>query len=162
VIDDVFGGQAYLRGLLFTPIRSIEADGHDMTYRAFDFSAGTSYADVVVTIAEPAHLSGTILSQRGPAARSGLLYFPTDRAEWEQFRSRSPRFAFVPAKSDGSFTAFSVPGGSYYMVAIPDSSRNSWQDLNFLDAASKVATLVDIDWGQSRTQDFQVQQVAVK
>ena len=61
------------------------------------------------------------------------MYFPAERADWNQFRARSPRFGFVPAPSDGKFSTW-LPGGRYYVVAVPDSRRNSWQSLEFFEA----------------------------
>jgi hypothetical protein len=159
VMSDLFAREVYLRGDdRGVGVKSVLVDGRDVTNRPLDLRGGASYSNVEVTVADLARVSGVIRDGRGPAPRSAFMFFPVERVEWDQVRSRSLRLGFIVTPGDGSY-AVTLPGGRYHVIALPDSRRNGWERHEFLEAASTVATVIDIEWGETKTLDLQLQDV---
>jgi hypothetical protein len=160
-VSDIFERQFFLRGDTPVTVMSVTVDGVDMTTRPMDLATGSNNRSIEVTLADISTLKGSIRDARGTARRAGVLYFPVERAEWDQFTSRSQGLGFAIAPSDGSYST-PIPGGRYFVVALPDSARNKWRNVEFLEAASKIATTVDVEWGATKTLDLQQRELEVK
>jgi hypothetical protein len=54
----------------------------------------------------------------------------------------------------GSFQLTGLSAGNYLVVAVDVAQRASWQDPAWLDAASRSAARVSVDWGETKTVDL--------
>jgi protocatechuate 3,4-dioxygenase beta subunit len=142
-------------------IKSIEWHGHDYADDPFDLSGGSGFSDVMVTITtRVASLTGRVRDANGVSlAGATVIYFPTDRDAWRKYGLGSSRMGTVSTSSDGVFTARGLRAGEYALVAVPGIQRALWQDADFLDVASRVATRIQVDWGGTARLDLRVEAV---
>ncbi len=152
-------GRYFVGGPPTGTVRSEILDGVDYADRPIDFSGATAL-NITITMTKGAQISGVVHGDRDGAGRSVVLFFPLDRQRWPPEDDDSPRVGAVLAKSDGAFqTPSRLPGDRYYVVAVPDTWQNRWKDPGFLDAASRVATVVDLGWGEVLHVDLALQDV---
>jgi hypothetical protein len=163
----VFGGlppgRFMLRVLGLNPlyaVQSVRAGGADVTDRPIDAGAGQDHADVVVTVTDRvAAIEGTAQGDGTPGLKT-VIAFPADRQLWSAYGMSAPRFKTAPVKNDGSFKIVNIPAGDYLLVAVPAEHSRRWQEPQFLDAASRVATRVTAAWGRTASQS--VKAVVIK
>jgi protocatechuate 3,4-dioxygenase beta subunit len=134
--------------------KSAMSRGRDVSETPFDLSADLD--DVIVTFTDrPAKVSGVVSAPNGqPDADALVLFFPTDPAAWRDYGRTSLRARAVGTDS-GRFTIAAPPAGEYYIVAIPDSQADDWQDPVFLARLAPSADRIRIDEGQVVTHALQ-------
>jgi len=160
VIDGLAPGTYFLRSApVAVSIRSIRAAGREMADRPID--ASRSVAGISVEVADGSSIHGEVRTSGTKASiRSAVIYFPSDQQLWPQVSSKSPRFGSGWVNTEGTYDIARLPGGEYYILAIPhDVSFDGWRSQAYLEAAAHVATTVRVDWGQRAQQDLQVQEV---
>jgi len=103
-----------------------------------------------------------------PATDAAVLYFPVKRDLWKKFGITPLRLGSVDVEGTGAYainspagslSTLAMPAGEYYLIAVPASQRDAWQDSTFLEAAARVATTVTVGWGETKTQDLILQDV---
>jgi hypothetical protein len=155
-------GEYFLRVSLSegTIVKSIAWQNRDFTYRPFDTAVGENIAEVVITVTDKvARMSGTVRDARGlPVDTGAALCFPVEREQWTRFGFRPARIISAEITNGGSYR-MSLPAGSYYLVAVGPLELDGWKDPAFLDAASRVATRITVDWGQAVTQDIALRRI---
>lgn len=103
----------------------------------------------------PTELTGTVRNDSGgPDADATVLVFPTEPDLWIGYGSSGRRFRSARAASTGAYALTGLPAGSYCAIAIPDEQTADWQDPKNLETLARRSTRVQIDDGQSRTQDL--------
>ncbi len=154
-----------------TALKSVTWDGRDYTDMPFDGAEGADITGVVVTLTDRIpKIAGFVRDGHGaPAADAAVLYFPVRRDLWKKFGATPVRLGSVGTNGSGayavnsspktSFLTMRMPAGDYYLVAVPGSQRSAWQDPTFLEAASRVATMVTVGWGETKTQDLILQDI---
>jgi len=157
-IQGLLGGEYFLTANLGGPLKSVTWQGRDYTDLPFDASSGADITGVeVVFTSDMATVNGTVRDDKGsPAVGTAVVYFPTNRELWQEYGLQSPRLGSVLTTSTGGYQVPRLPAGEFYFVAVPESQRGSWQRADFLDSASKVATHVDLRWGDKKTADLVV------
>lgn len=147
-------------GSLPSTLKSVTWNGRDYTYRPFDATSGESIRDVVVTVgAKPAVLAGQVHDTQGqPAVGASVIYFPVDRDGWTNYGYQPLRLRSITTSSDGTYRVGAV-AGEFFVLAVPADRADGWKDPKFLEAASRVASRVTLDWGASATLDLTVQVV---
>jgi hypothetical protein len=159
VIDGLAPGAYFLRTTARTPIRSIRLGGREMIDQPIE--ASVSMSGISVGVTDMSSIHGEVrASGTSPSARTAVIYFPADRQLWTQVSSKSPRFGLVYVSTDGNYVTGSLPGGDYDIVAVPQNSwLDRWRSEAFIEAATRMATTVHLDWSKSIQQDLQVQEV---
>jgi hypothetical protein len=128
----------------------------------FDASVGRDFEDVVVTLTDKvARLRGIVRDRNGPAI-AAVLAFPADRDRWTLFGWNPARFRSARSGSDGTYELTDLPAGEYFVIAVDVAHVSSWQHASFLTAAAPLATRLSANWGDAKTAELSVVQVAVK
>jgi hypothetical protein len=161
-------GDHYLdAGALGRVIKSIEWNGQDYTDRPFDTSAGHDFGGIVVTLtSRSSTLVGTVRDGGGATVPSAVvLAFPASRAHWGAAGLLRPRrFGSVATDERGAYRISGpqpfrlLPAGEYFLVAVRSIPAN-WTMPDVLEAASRVATRVAVDWGETKVVDLRSQQI---
>jgi hypothetical protein len=159
MFDDLAPGPYFLRPWGIQQIQSIRAGGRELADQPIDTSR--SVAGIEVKLTDPSSIHGNVrLSSAAASVRTAVIYFSSDRQLWTQASSKSPRFGSAYVKTDGTYDTPHLPGGEYYVVAIPHDVRfDGWRSKAYLEAAARVATTLHVDWGRRVQQDLQVQEV---
>ena len=158
-IEGLLSGPYVLRGLgIGGIIKSIAWEGRDYTDRPFDGSIGRDINGVVITLtSRVARINGSVRASGGQMAAEGaVIAFPTDKTLWTNSGFRPARLISGVVSTAGTFTLPSVPAGEYYLVAVAPAQAREWQDPRFLEVASRTATRVTLDWGETRSQDLAI------
>lgn len=153
-------GNYYLRtNLADAAIKSIVVNGRDVGSGPIDVSSGSDVPSVIVTMtSRVATLSGIVQLAPGDIA-AAVLCFPADPAAWTQFALNPVRTRTSLADSNGTFRLSGLPAGDYLVVAIPEAQRQEWRDKKFLEAASRVAARVHLEWGANVNQNLRVETI---
>ena len=159
------GGGTYLIGIpsffQFVSVASVTTAGREIRDTGLDTAAGRDVDDVVITLTE--HVTSIQGTVRGDgAAGAAVIVFPVDRARWVDYGWNPILIASKAADRDGVFLLKGMPEGDYFAVAVDGSRHDAWTDPKFLEAASAVATRLALKWGDKKSLDLQVSQVAVK
>jgi hypothetical protein len=160
-IEGLRPGQYLLRGLAGPAIKSIVWNGKDYTYTPFDASGGQDITGVVLTFTDQAGtISGTVRDAGGqPATDAAVIYFPAEPAQWTNYGVQPLRLRATMASTTGEYTLRSLPAGDYLLIAVDSELADAWKDPAFLEAASRLATRLSIDWTETKTQDLVLRQV---
>jgi hypothetical protein len=144
-------------------IKSVTARGVDITDTGVDGTLGQDFDDVVVTLTKAvASISGQTLDDHGQPAAGIAVLFSTDPKRWVDFGFTPDRLRSRGTGGDGKYSFTGLPGGDYYVIAIPPGRPNAWLDPKFLAAAVAKATKVTLVVGGSATQDVRLSEVIVK
>jgi hypothetical protein len=159
-IDGLLSGEYVLR-FSGGSVKSVMWEGRDYTYAPFDASAGRDFTDVIVTLtSQSILLTGTIRDDRGAVSRTAaVIVFPVEREQWSAYGFAPPRIGAASVNTAGRYRFQRLPAGSYYVIGVDDSKIDAWQDPQFLEAASRSATRITLNWGAKATQDLVLSQV---
>jgi hypothetical protein len=135
-------------------VKSITANGRDVSDDPLDVSNG-DVTDLVVTLTDrPSELAGTVRTDRGvPDSRARVLIFSAERARWTQ-PNAGRRLSSASVSKDGAFTVGGLPAGEYFVVAVGSQAIVNWQDPRNLDALSRVASRATVREGERRSVDL--------
>jgi hypothetical protein len=151
------GGRYVLRviGGLPAPwlLKSAMHEGRDLADVAFDAS-GADLSGVIITLSDaPSELNGSVTGSDGtPDGDAAVLVFPTDNNGWAEWGMNPRRLRTLRTGATGSFSARGIPGGDYYVVAVPQEMAVDWQDPATLRSARASSTQVRIEEGRTKTQ----------
>jgi hypothetical protein len=159
-IDGLLSGEYVLR-FGGRSVKSVMWDGRDYTYAPFDASAGRDFNDVIVTLtSQSILLTGTVRDDRGAVSKTAaVIVFPVERDQWSAYGFAPPRIGAASVNTAGLYRFQRLPAGAYYVIGVDDSKIDAWQDPQFLEAASRSATRITLDWGAKATQDLVLSQV---
>ena len=160
-LQGVLPGQYFFRGGL---VKSVTANGRDVTNQPLHVTAGTDVSNVMITLtAQPARIDGTVTKADGSTAReAAVIIFPTDPAQWTNFGVHPPRIQSITFFGSGKYQIPRVTAGEYFVVAVDLSMRDGWTDPRFFKAAAAVATRVNLEWGKTTTQALVLQRVTLR
>jgi hypothetical protein len=135
--------------------RGAAAGGTDLTDTPFE-AGDRDITGVVLTFIDRAtEISGSVKGSNGAAdADAAVIAFPADNRAWMQYGANPRRMQIRRPSPTGAFSFRALPAGDYYLVAISDEVAGDWQNPQFLDALSRLATRVTIGEGETRTQDL--------
>jgi hypothetical protein len=145
-------------------VKSVVANGTDVTLSGFDGASGQVFNDVVLTMMRATGaISGVVTDQRGQPAIGSVMLFPADPARWFDYGVTPDRLRSVATATDGAYSITPLLDGEYFVVAVPARRFDGWWlDPKFLAAASKHATRVTLTGGATRTQNLQLSEVVVR
>jgi hypothetical protein len=133
-------------------IKSVTTGGRDVTHVPIDLR-GRDLGDVAITLTDkPATIAGAVRGDDGaPATDAAIVVFPAEKAAWTNYGISPDRIRSTRPGTAGSFQIATLPAGDYLVVAVDVAQRDAWQDPAWLDAASRAATPVSVDWGETKT-----------
>jgi hypothetical protein len=79
------------------------------------------------------------------------MYFPVERDQWSKYGFRPSRLRSISVSTAGTFSITRIPAGEYFVIALPESQAERWQDPEFLARAAAQATRVTVNWGETAT-----------
>jgi hypothetical protein len=135
-------------------LKSVTHHGRDVTHVPIDFATTPRVDGVVVTLTNrKGTIGGSVRDSQGAAGAARVVMFPADPARWTSYGLLPPGFQHTVASSAGTYRLTNVPGGEYFLVAIP-LDRTDWHEPDFFRKASASAARVRVDWGGSLTQEL--------
>jgi Carboxypeptidase regulatory-like domain len=157
-IESLLAGSYFLRprGSLGWLIKSAMWNGRDYADVPFDAATGQDITGVLVTMTNAiASVGGIVRDAQGrPAAGAAVIVFPVERRLWSDYGLQPSRIRTVSASADGAFLLTPLPGGEYYLVALPGGDIDAWQRPDFFKSVETQAVRVSVDWGETKTQDI--------
>ena len=129
-------------------VKSVTANGADVSDVAIDFRATDSVAMRVLLTDRIAQVGGTVRSDR-PVRGTTVLLFPDDTSKWTG-TSRFVRTARVG--EDGTFSVRGLPPHSRYLaIALEYLDAGEQQTPEFLEGAKKRAVSFSLGEGEQKT-----------
>ncbi len=130
-------------------VRSVTADGRDVTDRAFDVSAG-GISDVAVTFTSlVSELSGTLTTASGaPETDYFVIAMPANREYWMQ---GSRRIVSTRPDGKGRYVFRGLPAGDYRIAVTTDLVARDLQEASTLGALALQSLPVTIATGERKS-----------
>jgi hypothetical protein len=133
-------------------VKSIRANGRDVTDTAIDFRGSEQTVVQVVLTNRVSELSGAVKSKGQPAANASVVLFPADPAQWV-FPARRIRMTRVD--QNGVYRVRALPPGEPYLaLAIDYLDQGEFQDPEFLERMRPRAAAVTVNDGENRNLDL--------
>jgi hypothetical protein len=133
-------------------VKSIRANGRDITDTALEFRGSESATVQVVLTNRISEVSGTVKANGQPVTAASVVFFPDDAAQWV-FPSR--RVRTVRVDHTGIFRARSLPPGERYLaVAVDYLEQGEFQDPVFLERMRGRATAFSLTDGENKNLDL--------
>jgi carboxypeptidase family protein len=133
-------------------VKSIRANGQDITDTALEFRGAESANVQVVLTNRISEISGTVKANGQAVTSASVVLFPEDPAQWV-FPSR--RIRMVRLDDTGVFRARSLPPGERYLaLAVDYLEQGEFQDPAFLERMKGRATAFSINEGENKTLDL--------
>jgi hypothetical protein len=132
----------------------------DVTDAPLDLQSGDAEGVILTFTDRPTALRGVVTSRRGPPDPDAIvLVFPADPLAWTNTGLNGRRVRGARTSTTGQYFVPSIPPGEYYVAAIADEEAVDWQDAEFLQALTRIATRVRITDGQQRTHDLRTREI---
>jgi hypothetical protein len=133
-------------------VKSIRANGRDITDTALEFR-GSEQASVQVVLTDRiSEISGAVKANGQPVTAASVVLFPEDPAQWV-FPSR--RVRMVRVDQNGVFRARSMPPGERYLaLAVDYLEQGEFQDPAFLERMKGRATAFSLNDGENKNLDL--------
>jgi hypothetical protein len=133
-------------------VKSIRANGRDITDTALEFRGSESASVQVVLTNRISEISGTVKANGQTATAASVVLFPEEPAQWI-FPSR--RIRMVRADQTGVFRARSLPPGERYLaLAVDYLEQGEFQDPVFLERMKGRATAFSLSEGENKNLDL--------
>jgi hypothetical protein len=133
-------------------VKSIRANGRDITDAALEFRGSESATVQVVLTNRISEISGTVKTNGQPVTAASVVLFPDDPALWV---SPSRRIRMVRVDQTGVFRAPSLPPGERYLaLAVDYLEQGEFQDPAFLERMKGRATAFSLGEGENKNLDL--------
>jgi hypothetical protein len=133
-------------------VKSIRANGRDITDTALEFRGSEGATVQVVLTNRISEVSGTVKANGQPVTSASVVLFPEDAAQWA-FPSR--RVRMVRVDQNGVFRAQSLPPGERYLaLAVDYLEQGEYQDPAFLERMRGRATAFSLSEGENKNVDL--------
>jgi hypothetical protein len=133
-------------------VKSIRANGRDVTDTALEFRGTEAASGQVVLTNRISEVSGAVKAGGQPVTAASVVLFPEDAAQWV-FPSR--RVRMVRVDQNGVFRARSLPPGERYLaVAVDYLEQGEFQDPAFLERMRGRATAFSLGEGENKNVDL--------
>jgi hypothetical protein len=145
-----------------TVVKKITLNGEDFTTRPIDLGDGRDVSGLQVTFTELSPtLNGTIRTgANGSDAKdvkdSSVIAFPVDPEQWANYGFSPIRIRTTSTTAQGGFHFNNLPEGDYFVVAVPTSDIDAWQNPETLKQLARSAARVSLKWGQASTVEVTV------
>jgi hypothetical protein len=137
---------------------AVEYGGRDLLSAPLVVEGDKDIAGIVIRLtSKTMSITGFVRSSAGALADSGaVIFFPADRAQWQDSGVGAQRFAAASITASGSYRAPALPPGEYYAAAVPDADRQRFVDPEFLLTLIGQATRIRLSPGNPVTQDLRM------
>jgi hypothetical protein len=143
-------------GLPGWTLRAALANGRDISDTPIELDS-SDVAGVILSFTDrTSELSGQVTLDTGTDEATTVMVFPTDPSAWIGYGSVSKRLVTTRADKTGNFSFQNLPGGDYYVVAVPDRQAGDWPNPTYLEQLATVATRVRVRDGEKVTQTLKV------
>ena len=133
-------------------VKSIRANGKDITDLAIDFRGSEQVNAQVVLTTRIGELSGTVKADGQAVTSASVVLFPEDPSLWV-FPSR--RVRMVRVDQNGVFRASGVPPGERYLaLAVDYLEQGEFQDPLFLERMKGRGAAFSLNEGENKTLDL--------
>ena len=135
-------------------IKSIDAQGRDLTDTPAEFNGNEKYEDVVITLTNRfPTLAGGTTDRKGAPIEAMVIVFAEDQSKWAE-DARMVRT--VRSDKAGTFRLTAMPPGEYRAVALEYVLDGDWNDPQFLESLREGASRVTLREGEAGTLALQV------
>jgi Carboxypeptidase regulatory-like domain len=135
-------------------IKSIDAQGRDLTDAPVEFSGGEKYEDVVITLTNRfPTLAGTTTDRKAAPVEAMVIVFADDQSKWAE-DSRMVRT--VRSDKAGTFKLTALPPGDYQAIALEYVLDGDWNDPQFLESLREGASRISLREGEGGTVALQI------
>jgi hypothetical protein len=135
-------------------IKTIEANGLDVTDTLLDLSGGETTALRIVVTDRTTDLSGVVTMRGQPAANMPVVIFPDDPSRWT-IQSRYVRS--VRTDDQGRYRIRGLPPDPRYLaVALDYLEDGQYQDPELLDQLRRIAVAVPLREAEKRSLDLRL------
>lgn len=137
-------------------VEAVDHGGRDLLTTPLVVEGGKDITGIVVRLtSKTSSLTGYVRNTNGSAADSGaVIFFPADRAAWQDYGLGAQRFKTATITSLGSYRAPALLPGEYFLAAVSDADRHRWTDPAFLQTLVPRATRITMAPGLNLTQDL--------
>jgi hypothetical protein len=135
-------------------------NGIDITDTPFDVE-DRDLANIALTFTDQTtEVKGTVRNSGGSGDGSAaVVVFPSDNRSWMNNGVSPRRLRITRSGRTGEYTLGGLPAGEYFIAAFSEEFSSEWQDPQFLDTLSRVATRLTLNTAEKRTQDLVIQNV---
>ena len=127
-------------------VKSIDAQGRDLTDAPVEFGNGEKYEDVVITLTNRfPTLAGTTTDRKGASIEAMVIVFADDQSKWAE-DSRLVRT--VRSDKAGTFKLPALPPGDYLAIALEYVLDGDWNDPQFLESLRDAASHISLREGE--------------
>jgi hypothetical protein len=106
-------------------------------------------------------ISGSVRDVTEPGRKTSVVAFPVEKRQWSRY-GLTPLTIKTVSFAGPRYTLTGLPPGEYFVVAVDAAFGGGWRDPAWLDAASRVATRVTLEWEEPVTVDLPLSRVQVK
>jgi hypothetical protein len=152
------GGRYYVRiadspsGWMF---KAATVEGRDVADTPITLSSDTPNVTIQFTD-RWSGLGGRVLPDGPSTGDVAVIVFPTDVETWGSSGQSPRRLRRSRVDAGTGEYSFNLPAGDYYVIAVRDEQAADWQDVAFLEDASRDAVRVRIGEGERKVQDVRV------
>jgi hypothetical protein len=137
-------------------VRSVHANGADVTDTGIDFKAGEEVDGIEVSLTQQTTaIAGSVVDTRGqPVKDFTVVIFPDDQQKWTLPLNRW--ISSARPDQDGRFKVNNLPPGAYYAIALEYVAQGEWSDPDWLERARSKATRFTLDEGGTKALDLKL------
>lgn len=135
-------------------LKSVVANGQDVTDRPLDIRPGSPPSIVVTMTDRTTELSGRLTNASNqPVPDFYVIAFPEDRNAWTPV---TRRIQITLPEHDGRYVFRNLPPGSYRVVAVTEVQQGEWLNPEFLAQLLDASIKVVVPDGGKVVQDMQI------
>jgi hypothetical protein len=136
-------------------LKSVIADGRDVTDTPIDLRSGQRLGNITVVFADKlSEINGTITDDRGtPITDYTMLAFPVDSSLW---RPQARQIMTARPDQTGKFQIRGLPPGEYLLAAVDPSEQGEWFEPAFLDQHRGGAARITLGDGDVKTHNLKI------
>jgi hypothetical protein len=134
-------------------VKAIQLNGRDATDGPIQLMGDSSLVFVLTN--QVAELFGTVRDDRGaPDTHALVAVFPVNQARWTGYAQWPWRIRSTETSDNGVYRFIDLPAGEYYVLALPESLAQSWQDPNTLARLARSASRAVVEDNERKVQDL--------
>jgi len=136
-------------------LKSVTADGRDVTDTAIDLRSGQRLGNVAVVFTDKlSEINGTITDEQGtPVTDFTMLAFPVESSLWIPL---SRYIMTARPDQNGTFQLRGLPPGEYYLAAVDPTEAGEWFEPSYLDEHRVSAVRLLLGDGDIKTQNVKI------
>jgi hypothetical protein len=136
-------------------LKSVTADGRDVTDDAIDLRSGQRLGNVSVVFTDKlSEINGTITDEQGaPITDFTMLAFPVESSLWIPL---SRYIMTARPDQNGTFQLRGLPPGEYFLAAVDPTEAGEWFEPSYLDEHRVSAVRLLLGDGDIKTQNVKI------